>query len=273
MKAKYIIIAIILSILILASCEKVIDLDLKDTKQQIVVEAQVNNGLGNNYVILSKSGSYYDNNDFEMIKNADVEVSDKNGNTFLFKETQDGVYHNKNLDGNLLETYTLNITNKNQTITSRSTMPQLVPLDSITTEVIEGGGPMGGGGKNNSYKLFCHFKDPANEDNYYKFRITTLPRFSEDDAYTTSFILNDDMFDGKTARIPIRGVRAMTGDTLFVQLFSMDRANYEYFKILEDTKMSVFSTSIGNPVSNIEGTDVIGVFGANAVDVDTLIVK
>lgn len=274
MKTKYIFITAILSSLIFLSCEKVIDLDLKDAKQQIVVEAQVNNGIGNNLVILSKSGSYYDSNNFEMIKAASVKVTDKSGNEFLFTEIKDGYYQNESLNGNILEEYSLSIDNSSQVITSNSIMPNLVLIDSLTTEAEEGGGPMGGGGgnKESSYRIFCHFKDPLNENNFYKFRIRSESKFP-DETSATSFILNDDMFEGKSARIPIRGIRAISGDTIYVQLFSMDKANYEYYKLLEDTKMSLFSTSIGNPVSNIKGNDVIGIFGANAVDIDTLILK
>ena len=274
MKTKYIFITAIISSLIFLSCEKVIDLELNDAKQQIVVEAQVNNGTGNNLVILSKSGSYYDSNSFEMVKNASVKVTDKTGNEFLFTEFKDGYYQNNSLNGNSLEEYNLSIDNNSQIISSNSIMPNLVPIDSLTAEVEDSGGPMGGGGgkKENSYKIYCHFKDPLNENNFYKFRIRSKSKFP-DETSATSFILNDDMFEGKNARIPIRGIRAISGDTIYVQLFSMDKANYEYFKLLEDTKMSIFSTSIGNPVSNVEGTDVIGIFGANAVDIDTLILK
>ena len=274
MKTKYLIYSV-LTALIFISCEKVIDLDLKDAKPQIVVEAQVNNGVGNNYVALSKSGSFYESNNFEMVKDAVVEVIDENGNSFILNEFKDGLYQNPILNGNELESYKLNISTRGQTITSSSQMPQLVKLDSLTFSITEGrditipgpGGGGGGGGKD-SYKIYCHFEDPVNINNFYKFKIT-----NQTQDYSTMFILNDDMFEGKPTRIPIRGVTASQGDTVYVELFSIDRANYEYYKLLEANDMGAFTTSIGNPVSNVEGTDVIGVFGANAIDIDTLIFK
>ncbi len=275
MKTKYIIIILLASIL-LSSCEKVIELDLKDADVQTVVEAQVNNGLGNNYVILSKSGSYYDSNDFEMIKNAQVQITNSDGNSYSLYEIHDGYYQNSNLNGQVLSEYKLEINNGGETIISNSIMSHIVPIDSVSYEYkenrsVDGPGPGSGekpGGGEKNYRVYVHFQDPADENNFYRFKTHLI-----NNKYEDSFIMNDDMFDGKATKIPLRNVYVFTGDTLIVELYHIDRANYEYFKVLEDNGMSAFSTSVGNPVSNVEGKDVIGIFGANALDIDTLIIK
>lgn len=251
----------------LISCEKVIELDLNDAETKLVVEAQLNNGEGENYVILSKSGSFYEANDFIMVKDAKVTIKDEDGNLFELEEVEDGVYYNALLDGQFLKKYTLNIDSENETYTAESTMPTLVTIDSIAVEIKEGNGP-GGGGDEESFKISCHFQDPANVDNYYKLNIRNM--VTGESEFT---IYNDDYFDGRDADLPIRGASVFSGDSLVLELHSLDKANYEFFKLLEANGMSAFSTSVGNPTSNIEGKDVFGVFGATAVDRKPLTIK
>ncbi len=52
------------------SCEKVILIELNEADQKIVVDAIVSNDSAQNYVILSKSGGFYQNNDFQAISDA-----------------------------------------------------------------------------------------------------------------------------------------------------------------------------------------------------------
>jgi len=278
MKRIYILISILASLLFL-SCEKVIELDLKDARPQIVVEANVNTGEGNNYVVLTRSGSFYDSNDFERISGAVVNIFDNNGNSYVLEEVEKGIYTDSVLSGNSLVNYSLKIDVENQTLSSSSTMPELVSIDSLSAEIMEGGmggGPGGGHGGGTGdeeepmYRVFCYFQDPVGVDNFYKLRATQVFDGYE---YTESFIVNDDLFDGRTTKLGFREFTLMKGDTLKVELFSIDRANYEYYRLLEVNDMSSMSTSVGNPTSNVEGKDVIGVFGANAIDAEYIIIE
>lgn len=279
MKTIYIIVSIVVSFLFL-SCEKVIDLELKDSRPQIVVEGKLNNQKGHNYIILSRSGNFYDSNDFEKISNAIVSINDQEGRSYSLDEIEPGVYTDSTLTGQENNTYNLNIRVENQTITAHSTMPVLVPIDSLSVEIKDvgpGGGPNGGGpngGEEPTYRLYCHFTDPAEVKNYYMLKASySYSSPNGEETYTESFITNDDLFNGKSAKLGFRNFSVFKGDTLQVQLFSIDRANYEYYRLLEVNDMGAMSTSIGNPTSNVEGTDVIGVFGANAVDAKTIIVN
>lgn len=271
MKNIKIIISLFIFSVLLFSCEKVIELDLNDAETKLVVEAQLNNGEGENYVILSKSGSFYESNDFLMVKDAKVTINDNDGNSYELTEVEDGVYYNALLDGQFLTKYSLKIESENETYTAQSTMPNLVTIDSIALEIKQGNGPGGGGGGGSdeeSFRISCHFQDPANVDNYYKLSIRNM--VTGESEFT---IYNDDYFDGRDADLPIRGASVFSGDSLVVELHSLDKANYEFFKLLESNGMSAFSTSVGNPTPNIDGKDVFGIFGATAVDRKPLIIE
>jgi len=264
---KHILIAI--SFLTIFSCEKVIEIDIKDAETQLVVEANINSGAGNNYVILSKSGNFYGSNTFPKVKNALVTIYDKNGTGFILSEVEDGIYNHPNLDGIENNLYKLDIRVENKIINGESTMPVLIPIDSLSYKEVNkpfGGGNGSGEQTNTSYKLFCHFKDPAGVRNYYRFRV--YESFYQD--YQT-FIINDDLFDGKYAMTSLFGITAVPGDSIRVEMYSIDKANYEYYRLLDANDMGAFTTSIGNPVSNVSGENVIGVFGANSVDTSSIV--
>jgi len=275
MKTLYKISVLVVLLTILNSCEKVIELDLKDAKQQIVVDANINNGEGNNLVILTKSGSFYESNDFETVKNASVIITKSTGESYVLEEVEDGVYNNDTLNGQFLSNYELNILAEGKTITSSSIMPKLVIIDSISVEVIDddfggGGGPGSGPGEvsQKSYMLFVNFTDDINEKNYYRIKVTVNNEYIPD-----IFVLDDGLFNGLSTKLPLHMGGFFPGDIVTVELLSIDKANYEYYRLLAENDMGAMSTSVGNPVSNVDGEDVIGVFGAVAVDSETIILE
>jgi len=255
------------AVVFIYSCEKVIEIDIKDAEIQTVVEAYVNSTQGDNLVILSKSANFYEANQFPMIKGASVIISTTEGN-FKLNEIEDGIYQHSELGELSNSNYTLTINIDGQVISSESKMPDLVPIDSISyvknTDDSMGGGP-NDEGEEEYYKLYVHFHDPANILNYYKIRVNSLYY-----QYTETFIVNDALFDGRDAKLLLQ--TAYAGDTVVVDLISIDKQNYEYFRLIEANDMGAFTTSIGNPVSNVLGENVIGVFGANAISTGAVII-
>lgn len=74
-------------ILAFTSCEKIIDVALKDSEKQYVIEGTVTNNAGDCTVRISKTKNFSDNNNFEGIANASVSVTDNNGNTTTLTES------------------------------------------------------------------------------------------------------------------------------------------------------------------------------------------
>lgn len=271
MKTIYIILGIV-TLAVLSSCEKVIEIDLKDAKQQIVVEANIYNGKGNNFVKITKSGSFYESNAFETVNAANVLVTNTSGQSYVLTEIGDGIYHNDTLDGVFLNEYKLNILSEGKTITSISTMPNLIKIDSLSSEAIEGAGGGPGSGGNGSadkinYKVYIHFTDPINESNYYRIKLTYNDKYIPD-----IFVIDDALFNGLSTQLPVR-MGFIKGDKIKLELLSIDKSYYEYYRLLSENDMGAMSTSVGNPVSNVIGEDVIGAFGAIAIDSDSLILE
>jgi hypothetical protein len=241
----------------IVSCEKVVELDLDDAQQMIVVEGIVHDSIGDNFVLLSKSKSFNDNNgSFEKVTGASVIISDNLGNIFTLSETEPGRYQSSTLEGISGRKYLLNITVSGKTITSESTMPQRVALDSLSYEEVDN--PFGGDNESGKkeYRVYTHFRDPLGVVNYY--RIKGYNGGVQEKGFLT---LNDDLIEGADVDFPLFLSKFEEGDTAVVHLLSVDEVNHRYFSAIEASQDGEVP---GNPESNIEGENVVGYFGAYA---------
>ena len=107
MKALHICLFAIILLTLTTSCEKVILIELNEADQKIVVDAIVSNDSVQNYVILSKSGGFYQDNDFEAITGASVTITDDAGVVYSLSESAPGYYSDPNLVGKLKTNYDL----------------------------------------------------------------------------------------------------------------------------------------------------------------------
>ena len=84
---------------------------------------------------------------------------------------------------------------------------------------------------------------------------------------------DDDLFDGETLIQPLFATTVEKGDTVFVELQSMDKANYTYMYGLASGAGGggdPFAPTPANPVTNIEGNG-IGFFGTYTTDTLSII--
>ena len=72
---------IILSLFLVTSCEKEIDLDLEDQSGQIVIEGNITDQAGPYFVKITKSVAFTQANQYPAVTNAQVILSDNTGQT------------------------------------------------------------------------------------------------------------------------------------------------------------------------------------------------
>src|SRR5687768_9301109 len=82
----------------LISCDKPIDLDLNQTPTKVVIEAQVTDNPGYQFVKLTRSADFYGSGKTPRITNATVTVSDDLGKVVIF-------VHNPNSDKDSMGIY------------------------------------------------------------------------------------------------------------------------------------------------------------------------
>ncbi len=148
-------------------------------------------------------------------------------------------------------------------------MPPVVPLDSISFVPLEGGfGPPPKPGDPKQYLTFAHLTDPVETVNYY--RLNYFNRLPEPSAGFNT--LDDGLTNGNPMQVFTRFPGFDEGDTIRMELLSIDEGVHTYFESLDEALSSggISSATPFNPISNFEG-DVLGYFGAWSKSSMTLI--
>jgi hypothetical protein len=256
--------------LALASCTKVINLDVGNDTGRLVIEANVTNVAGAQTVKLSQNVSVYTTNTYPTVSGAVVTVKDQAGNTYLFTETAAGTYTNNLLTGTAGNSYALSVSTNSKTYTANSVMPALVKLDSLTS-------------KNSAISsskqkktLTVHYQDPAGVVNQYRFVI-----WVNNVEVKTVYAYNDDFNDGRYVHLDLRvsdandsTVGVYAGDTVTVEMQCVDKPIYTYWYSL----MQQGSTNPGgsvtpaDPPTNISPVS-LGYFSAHTTQSITIVAK
>ncbi|GGE88410.1 protein of unknown function [Chishuiella changwenlii] len=250
------ILAIIPLLLLFISCEKEIELDLKNTTPQIVVEGAITDAEGPYFVKLSKSINFYDPNKFPAVTGASVIITDNLGNSDVLTELEDGLYRTNNIVGFPGNTYNLSITVGEDKYYATSTMPQKVNLDSIRFE--HGQDTEG----EDYYSIIPIYKNPSTFGNYYRF-VTKINNRTDD----TYYLKNDTNGIDQINDSPIYNLDYTyinKNDLVEVEMRCIDRITYNYFNTILQVINAGPNGGITptNPPNNITGSPALGIFSA-----------
>ena len=269
-KIKYIhLIKVLLTIsiiVILSSCQKVINVDLNNATPHIVIEGLITDGPGPYNVIISKSGSYFNQPVLPPVSGAVVIISDNVGTIDTLDEMKPGIYFTSKTLGIPGHTYTLKVISEKNVYMGTSTMHSHVRIDSLglvktLTQHIGFGGDVR---SNINVSIHCYFKDPV-EKNFYRIKVIT-----NDSIRMGEYRLYDDQYtNGQETDLRVGG--AVAGDTDVIELFSLDNQTYEYYRTLEDLLNTnpIFGSTPANPNTNLDN-GALGYFGAAAISSQTI---
>ncbi len=261
-------IAILSLSLLLFSCQKVINIDLKNNEPIVVIEGVVTDDPSTPQTVkITKSVNFSQDNVFPTVSGASVTISDNAGNSVTLNETSPGVYQNSALVGVQGRTYYLNIIAEGKTYSSISTMPSKVNLDTVLVDKAVGPQPPGGV---NSKATIPVFRDPIGKGNNYKFFLKKNSTLSKQ-----LFITDDQIIDGFVSNRPLSDsdFDYKPNDTVTVTMMCLDKAVYLYFFSLgQNGNGPDASATPANPVTNITGAK-LGYFSAHTVQVKKIIVK
>lgn len=276
------------------SCEKDINIDLKEEKAKLVVEATIENGQPP-MVLLSRSLDYFSAISPQSLANSIVRGADvfvSNGTkTHKLKEYSTPVGGGFSLSfytidstnlataflGELNASYSLRIVSEGEEYTASTTIPPLTKrIDSIWWKPP----PQA---DSDQVVVMVKITDPPGFGDYIRY---FTRRNSEAFLSPTNSTFDDLFVDGSTYEIPLeRGVNRNNvnrndrerffsrGDTVTLKLSNVDRRTYRFWQTME------FSyASIGNPFStpvkvesNIRG-NALGYFGGYASQYRMLVI-
>ena len=239
-----------LSIAFLTSCEKVLDIKLKDAESRVVIEGNVSDQPGPYTVTLSRSVSFNAPNVFPAISNARVIISDNAGNTDTLRETEPGTYQTRNLQGVPGRNYFLKVLADGQLFEAVSTMPAPVTIQEITVEKFK---------FNEKEKAVeIKFMDPAGINNYYRAYYLVNGIASDQLLYLSDEFQDGNLLDGTFYD---NDLKLKSGDSVQIIIQSIDERVYKYIREQDQLGNSQIS-SPANPTSNISN-QAFGYFSAH----------
>jgi hypothetical protein len=239
----------------------------------MVIEGSISNLSDTVRISLSRTTDYFNPQNITYVTGASITISDNKGNVYTPAVTEGGNYLFPGITGSPHGVYTLKAQDGGSQYISSSIMPDKVPVDSVTIE------SSNDGDKENVLLVYIH--DPAGIENYYRLKIFVNGVFvAPSSGINPILIYSDKFFDGRVTPLRVTSRRIgldyfMPKDIIKVQLMSIDRVTYNYFKQLRDLTNSgrPFSTSTpDNPDNNISN-GALGYFAAWAIDVKTFVVK
>jgi hypothetical protein len=249
----------LLVVLSFSCCEKVIEIKVRNTDIRYVVEGVITNQPGNNYVYLTRSRPFNENNNFEQVGGATVTVKD-NGLESVLTEISPGVYKSAALTGIPGHRYELSVSINNQVFSATSTMPAPVKLDTLYIEP----GPFG-----QFQFATITYTDPVGLNKYrfvqYKNGMKDPEIFWEDDEFTDGQTVIIQLDTGVDKQDDPRNINS--GDKVTIEMQGIDEAIYKYWYSLQSGGGDGSGNSVApaNPVTNIKG-GALGYFSAQTID-------
>ena len=268
----YIYIYILSLSIILSSCTERIDFELNDgNNNRLVVEGGISSEYTKHKIILSRTTSYFYNED--IVYEYDAEVSITDGDTIIYfsDNNNDGIYETDSLAGKLGKTYTLNI--KLLDGEEYSASAYLKPLNTemdllaylYTDTLYEYTNKF-------YYYIFFSMQEPQGEGDYYMWELFMDGELISDVLREKAFS-DDAVFDGKYLEFinifsinedKIENDITMVG----IKMSSVPKERYDYhFAVLLETDFrgGMFDGPPANIPTNISN-NALGLFWAADVN-------
>jgi len=259
----YIIILITASIAV--SCTKVIDLKLGSDSGKLVIEGNITNTSGPQYIILSRNVPLNSTNTYPPVTGATVTASDDKGHVYPFSEGPAGTYVAPQMAGVAGTAYTMTVITGGVTYTATSVMPMAVPLDSLTSKNNDFNP------SNNRREITVHLQDPPDVVNQYRFvmyvnGVQVNSIFAFDDEFTDGRYVNGDFVENATDIYP--------GDSVRVEMQCIDKPIYSYWVTLMNQQLNGPGGGVApsNPPTNITPA-CLGYFSAHTTETKIIVVK
>jgi len=264
---------VLMSVVILVSCEEIILLDLDKTPRKVVIEGLVTNRFRDQYVRITRSGDFYSNSKGERVSNASVSVLDSDGVLHRFGEISPGFYVPIiNFSAQVGKSYKLSVRIDNQIYESEDQLLRVPSIDSLGYSLAPNPNDERKR-KGHLYDLLLYFQEPQNTEDYYLFKFfrnDTLTYTNANDIY----LVNDEVLTTSIKGFPAP-VFYSEQDTARMEIFSLSRDGYLFFSDLTNLQRNdggLFGPVPANPRSNISA-GALGFFQVSQVRTSQIILR
>lgn len=262
----------------LTACEKTVVLDLKDAAPKLVIEGQVTDQPGNQYVKVSRSTNFYSTGKSPRVATATVMIEDDLGNSIAFVHNPHdhvdsaGYYFPQTaFQGEIGRTYTLTVVADGQTYEARDKMYSIPPFHKLEYRLDEDeqDDPEDPG---RFYEVLYSVKEPQETKDYYLFkcyRNGALEYGSDTDVYFADDELVGENIDG--APMPIYFA---ANDRAKAEAYSLSRDAFIYYRDLQkilNNDGGMFSPPAATPRTNLSN-GALGFFQVSAISSAEIVV-
>lgn len=276
-------IIILTALFLLSSCTEKIDIKLDNSFTRLVVEGEISTDTMVHEVRLTRTAAYFSIQAPDPVRGAEVIISDSL-DQFMLQENPDkpGYYEtDPGVFGIPGHTYSLHISNvdinldgKMEEYSATCMLPPLQKPDSIKVDYVQRF-------FNNVWEVNFYGQDPANEKNYYMFKVKINGRLitdtinkvgiSSDEVYNGLYIKGEPVAILRESR---PNERLNSGDTVTLETYSISQGFYNF--ILDVYMESRGSDPFGGQPANIStnlDNNAVGYFTAMSVARNSFIWK
>ncbi len=273
MKNIKLIIALV-SILLLNSCEEVVQIDLNSAAPKLVVEASIiwyKNSTGNAQKIkLSTTTDYYSTTT-PIVSGAEIYIKNSLDSIYHFEEIPTtGEYVCTNFEPVVNEKYTLTIIYDGQTFQATEILKGVAPITRIEQN-------NNAGFTGDQIQLKSYFEDPDGETNYY------LYQYSYSDELKQNYYADEDtFFQGNSFFSISQSDNIEKGDEVIVSHYGISKTYYNYMNVLLSIAGKTGGSPFQSPPATVRGNIInttnpsefaLGYFSLCESDIQRYVVK
>ncbi len=271
--------AILIFSVVFWSCDEPVRLDVTQGEARTIIEGQVTNLIGGQYVKVSRSNGFYESGKTPRVTDAAVVVKDDAGNEFPFVHNprnyadSAGYYlPQAAFIGEVGRTYSLTVTIGDQVYEAQDKLFRVTPIDSLAYQIDEDEkeDPEDEG---KFYEVLIYAKEPQDTEDYYLFK------FYRNDSLKLDFDTDIYFTDDETLGENIDGVSSpiyfAPGDKAKCEIYSLSRTAFVFYSDLQsllNNDGGLFSQPPANSRSNLTN-GALGFFQASAIHVNEIEIK
>lgn len=271
MKQIFIIIGIAL---LFFSCEKVIDLELKEGKKELVVDAAIDWIQGTSGTVqkieISKTSAYFKEENPRAL-GASVMVRNTKNKMFTFKEESEGVYVCRDFEPEYDEVYSLKVEYENVTYESSDTLRKPMQIyDVVQTEA--------GGVENKDKEVRVYFTTKDTSSSQY----FLVGARDKDNVLPFYFVLDGNDFKDRKYVVVGSSDEWQTGDKLDFEIYHISETYFNYMSLLLAVADKYTGRPLTTPPVRVQGNIVnianskenpLGAFRATSCLKTTIVVE
>jgi hypothetical protein len=262
-----------------SACDEPYRLDNNQVEPKIIIEGQVTNRPGRQYVKVTRSGGFYETGETPRIVSAVVAVSDDAGNNYNFVHNPGGRVDSAGFylpqppfSGEIGRTYRLSVTIDDEQYEAEDKMFNITNIDSLSYQINEDekDDPKDWG---RFYEVLLFAKEPQETKDYYLFKFfrnDSLKVYGETDIYFA---------DDETLGENINGVASpiyfTPGDVGRVEMYGISRTAFVFYSDLQrllNNDGGLFSQPPADSRTNLTN-GALGFFQASSMNVSSIEIK